>query len=301
MPTIEDYKGQIPAWCPGCGDFGILNSLKRALVELNLAPRDVLIVSGIGQAAKLPHYMRVNTFNGLHGRALSPATGAKISNGKLVVIAIGGDGDGYGEGGNHFMHTIRRNPDITLFVHNNQVYGLTKGQASPTSDIGMVTKVQHEGVMIPPFNPLAVAVALDASFVGRSFTGEPDHLVSIMKEAITNKGFSIVDILQPCVSFNKKNTFAWYKQRVKKIESGYDPTNREEAFKKSLIWPARPARLRSGGPNGHSGGGDEIPIGVIYKHSRPTFDEQVPALKKGVLIDQKLNPRAVEPLLKEFM
>src|SRR3989338_6023431 len=290
MPTLEDYKGQTPAWCPGCGDFGILNALKRALVELNLAPHQVLIVSGIGQAAKLPHYMRVNTFNGLHGRTLSPATGAKIANEKLVVIAVGGDGDSYGEGGNHFIHTIRRNPNITLLVHNNQIYGLTKGQASPTSDLGMVTKVQHEGVILPPFNPLAVAVALDASFVARSFVLEQDHLVNLMKEAITHKGFAIVDILQPCVTFNKKNTFAWYKARVRKLDATYDPTDRIEAFKKSLIWPATQM----------SGKGDEIPIGVIYKHGRPTFEEQLPALRKGALVEQKSDPRALEPLLKEF-
>ena len=147
MVTIDDYQGQVTAWCPGCGNFGILQALKKALVDLKLEPHQVLIVSGIGQASKLPHYMRCNTFNGLHGRILPVATGAKIANQELVVIGLGGDGDNYGEGGNHFLHTIRRNIDITLLVHNNRVYGLTKGQASPTSDPGFITKVQPQGVI----------------------------------------------------------------------------------------------------------------------------------------------------------
>jgi 2-oxoglutarate ferredoxin oxidoreductase subunit beta len=164
--TLEDYNNnQTPAWCPGCGDFSILKCLKQALVDLGLSPHQVLIVSGIGQAAKTPHYLRCNVFNGLHGRDIPVAVGAKIANSDLVVIAESGDGDIYGEGGNHFIHNIRRNVNIKVFIHNNQVYGLTKGQASPTSELGMVTRVQVNGVINPPFNPIAVAIALDASFV----------------------------------------------------------------------------------------------------------------------------------------
>ncbi|MEE9523798.1 MAG: thiamine pyrophosphate-dependent enzyme, partial [Thermodesulfovibrionales bacterium] len=185
------------AWCPGCGNFGILNALKEALSGLDIEPEDLVMVSGIGQAAKIPHYLRANFFNGLHGRALPPATGIKASNPGLTVIAESGDGDMYGEGGNHFIHTIRRNPDITNIVHNNMVYGLTKGQASPTSQIGFMTPVQVHGVFPEPFNPIAVAISLDASFVARTFIGDRDQTVDILKKAISHKGYALVDIFQP--------------------------------------------------------------------------------------------------------
>ncbi len=147
MPTSEDYKGQVPAWCPGCGNFQILSTIRQALVELGIEPWEVLVVSGIGQAGKLPHYIKCHTFNGLHGRTLPVATAAKLANHSLHVIAVAGDGDCYGEGGNHFLHAIRRNPNITLFVHNNQIYGLTKGQASPTTAQGTYTTIQPYGVL----------------------------------------------------------------------------------------------------------------------------------------------------------
>lgn len=285
MTTIKDFEGIQPAWCPGCGNFAILNSIKKALVELGKNPHELLLVSGIGQASKLPHYLKCNVFNGLHGRPIPSATGAKVANPDLVVIAIAGDGDCYGEGGNHFIHAIRRNVNITVLVHDNQVYGLTKGQASPTSDLGFVTKIQHEGVILTPFNPIAIAVALDASFVARSFAGDIEHLSKMIQEAVKHKGFAVVDILQPCVTFNKLNTFQWYKQRVYKIGEGdgYDPTNRLKAFEKSLEW------------------GEKIPIGIIYKKERSTFEEQIPALKKGPLVKHKLNPKRFQNLLESFL
>lgn len=269
-PLLKDYEGAASggtAWCPGCGNFGILPAIKKALVELSKRPEEVLIVSGIGQAAKLPHYMKCNTFNGLHGRAIPPATGAKLANHKLTVIAEGGDGDSYGEGGNHLVHAMRRNVDITLIVHNNQVYGLTKGQASPTSDMGFVTKVQPEGVKAEPLNPIALAVALDCSFVARSFAGDIDHLSGVIKKAIEHKGFSLVDVLQPCVTFNKVNTFAWYKSRTYKLdEVSYDSRNRVKAFEKSLEW------------------GDKIPIGVIYINERPSYESLIAQIKDNPLV-----------------
>src|SRR3990170_3759868 len=158
------YEGEL-SWCPGCGDFQILKSVEKALTSLNKKPSEVVLVSGIGQAAKLPHYMKANGFNGLHGRALPPAFGIKSFNRNLTVLVTTGDGDCYGEGGNHFIHAIRRNIDITVIVHNNQVYGLTKGQASPTSDLGFLTKVLTHGVINEPFHPLGVAIALGAGFV----------------------------------------------------------------------------------------------------------------------------------------
>lgn len=268
MPSIEDYKGQNPAWCPGCGNFSILKTLKEALVELGLSPHEVLVVSGIGQASKLPHYMKCHTFNGLHGRALPVATAARLVNHALNVIVVTGDGDCYGEGGNHLLHTIRRNVDITHFVHDNQVYGLTKGQASPTTAEGTATKTQPFGVLSEQLNPLAMAVALDASLVARGFSGDTEQLRELMKAAITHRGYALVDILQPCVSFNKLNTYEWYRERVYHLEPGYDPSDRVGAFGRSIEW------------------GDKIPTGIIYRNNRPTMEERIPVLKDSPLARQ---------------
>ncbi len=284
MATMTDYDGLTPAWCPGCGNFGILTAVKKALVELEIEPYQVLMVSGIGQAGKLPHYTRCNMLNVLHGRALPPATGAKMANPELIVIAVGGDGDGYGEGGNHFIHTVRRNHDITYLVHNNQVYGLTKGQASPTSDQGFVTRTTPDGAATP-INPIALAIAAGASFVSRGFAGDADHLVNLIKKGITHKGFALIDILQPCPSFNHKNTYGWYQKRVYKLdeEANYDPGNKAAAFDKAQEW------------------GERIPIGIIYRKELLTFEEQLPALSKGPLVKQKIEPGQVEGLLNEFL
>jgi 2-oxoglutarate ferredoxin oxidoreductase subunit beta len=284
MVSIDDYKDGETEWCPGCGNFGILDSLIRALVNLGLEPHKVLMVSGIGQAGKLPHYLKCNTFNGLHGRGLPVATGAKLANPELTVIAVGGDGDSYGEGGNHFIHAVRRNPDITLLAHDNQIYGLTKGQASPTSEPGMITKLQTHGVITTPFNPLAVAISLDCPFVARGFAGDTGHLSSLIAEAVSHPGFALVDILQPCVSFNKLNTFRWYKERVYRLEEeGHDPANRAEAFGKALEW------------------GERIPTGVIYRRDSEPFESRQPVLKKGPLAGQEYDPQALDGVLESFL
>lgn len=282
---VEDFdNNQIPAWCPGCGNWSILNCIKRALAELNIPPHKVLMVSGIGQAAKAPHYFKCNLFNGLHGRDIPAAVGAKIANKDLLVICESGDGNTYGEGGNHFIHNARRNLNIKVFVHNNQIYGLTKGQASPTSDIGMKTKVQPIGVIYPPLNPIALAIASGASFVARSFSGEPDHLVEMMKLAILHKGFALLDILQPCVTFNKINTYSWYKERVYKLSNDYDPSDIQKAFEKALEW------------------GDKIPIGVIYKRERKTYEESIPQLEGEPLYRKKKDPKEIfDSIIKEFI
>jgi 2-oxoglutarate/2-oxoacid ferredoxin oxidoreductase subunit beta len=284
MPVkIEDYNGLTPAWCPGCGNFGILSALKKALVELNLEPHNVLLVSGIGQAGKLPHYMQGNVFNSLHGRPMPPAIGAKIANRELTVIAISGDGDGYGEGGNHFIHAARRNHDITYLVHNNQIYGLTKGQTSPTSDIGFVTKITPQGAP-PPINPITLAIAAGATFLARAFAGDIDHLSSIIQQGINHRGFALIDILQPCVSFNHKNTYQWYRERVYKMEEGkeYNSSDKVTAFKKAQEW------------------GDHIPIGVFYRENRPVYESAFPALEKDILVSQPIEPLKAEKLLDEF-
>jgi 2-oxoglutarate ferredoxin oxidoreductase subunit beta len=234
MRNPFDLEGTDMAWCPGCGNFSILNILKQSLQELSISPEKLVIVSGIGQAAKTPHYLRTNFFNGLHGRALPPATAIKAANPELTVIAESGDGDMYGEGGNHFLHCIRRNPDITNIVHNNMAYGLTKGQASPTSQVGLRTPVQVKGVSNEPFNPIAVAIALDASFVARAFAADVNQTKEILRSAILNRGYSLVDIFQPCVTFNKVNTYQWFREHTYYLESTYDPSDRVAAWQRAL-------------------------------------------------------------------
>jgi len=282
MPALEDYKGRKPAWCPGCGNFSILKAFNEAMVELGLSPHEFVIVSGIGQAGKFPHYTRCHTFNGLHGRTLPVATGIKLANHSLKVFAVAGDGDCYGEGGNHLLHAIRRNIDVKLFVHDNQIYGLTKGQASPTSMQGTITKTQPFGVFSEQFNPLAMAIALNCSFVARGFAGDMEHLKALIKEAVNHKGFALIDILQPCVSFNKINTFEWYKQRVYSLSEDYNPSDKAKAFEKSLEW------------------GEKIPIGIIYKTTRASYEEQIPVIKGKPLVEQKLAFEKIQELIGKF-
>jgi 2-oxoglutarate ferredoxin oxidoreductase subunit beta len=283
MATMADYTGLASAWCPGCGNFGILKALNKALIEMGIEPHQILLVSGIGQAGKLPHYTRGNVFNSLHGRPIPPAIGAKIANSELIVIAISGDGDAYGEGGNHFLHAARRNHDITYLIHNNQVYGLTKGQASPTSDVGFVTKTTPYGAATP-VNPVALAIVSGASFVGRGFAGDIDHLTNLIKKGITHRGFASIDILQPCVSFNHRNTFQWYKERVYRLEDErYDPGDKKAALEKALEW------------------GERIPIGIIYEENLPVYEDQLPALSKSPLVRHEINPTRVEKLFAEFV
>ncbi|MDY6843962.1 MAG: 2-oxoacid:ferredoxin oxidoreductase subunit beta [Thermodesulfobacteriota bacterium] len=285
MVTLKDYEGSTEiAWCPGCGNFAILQSLKKALVTLKIEPHQILFVSGIGQAPKLPHYTHGNIFNGLHGRSIPVATGAKIANHELVVIVIDGDGGAYGEGVGHLLAAMRRNVRMTYLVHNNQVYGLTKGQASPTSDLGYVTKTTPLGAG-QSINPAALAIASDVSFFARGFAGDIEHLSGLLEMGITHHGFALIDILQPCVSFNHKNTYQWYRDRVYKVEeeNGYDPSDKATAFMKAQEWE------------------DRIPLGVIYKRERPLFEKQLPLIQEMTLVQQPSNPNQFEELLDEFM
>lgn len=280
----NDYLSAVEiAWCPACGNFGILKAIKEALVDLQLAPEKLLFVSGIGQAGKSPHYLKCNLLNELHGRTLPAAAAAKIVNPELTVIAEGGDGDGYGEGGNHFLHAMRRNVDMTYLIHNNQVYALTKGQASPTSDLGFVTKTTLGGAG-EPLNPLAVAIAANASFVARGFAGDIPFLVKIIGAAIRHKGFAIVDILQPCVSFNKINTYQYFLKRVYKLDdqTAYDPSDRVKAFEKALEW------------------GDRIPTGIFYRNERPVFEDTLWQADRIPLIKRKTDLQIVSRMIDEF-
>ena len=279
--TYETFE---TAWCPGCGNFNLLACLKEALEKLELPPRDVLVAGGIGQAAKIPQYISANGFCGLHGRAVPAAISAKIANENLTVIVSTGDGDSLGEGGNHFIHNIRRNVDVAHFIHNNQIYGLTKGQASPTTGVGQVTDVQVDGNINEPLNPILLAIACGGGFVARAFVGDKEHLTEMMKLAIRHKGYAYLDILQPCVSFNKVNTFGFYKERVYRLADDYDPTDKTAAMQKAMEF------------------GDKIPIGVIYREDKPTFHDKHPVLKEGgPLLDRPTGNDVVKQLMNELV
>ncbi len=271
-------------WCPGCGDFGILMGLKNAVVELKKEQHEIFLISGIGCSSKTPYWVKLYGYNGLHGRALPFATGLKLANHALTVIVVGGDGDGYSEGGNHFMHACRRNIDMTYIVFNNQVYGLTTGQASPTSEKGFKTKATPDPVIEEPVNPVALAIAAGATYVARAYAGDVQHLKRIIIDAVAHKGFAFIDVLQPCVTFNHHNTFDFYKQRLYKLEDEqFDFTDKAKAFVRAQEW------------------GEKIPIGLFFKVERDTYESQVPALQKEVLLKQSLDMRKqVGDVMREF-
>jgi 2-oxoglutarate ferredoxin oxidoreductase subunit beta len=263
---IKDFKGRAdPDWCPGCGDFGVLHALKQAIAELGLYPNEVLTVSGIGCSSNLPGYINTYGMHTLHGRALAVATGAQLANHRLKVIVTGGDGDGYGIGGNHFLHTMRRNVDLTYIVMDNQVYGLTTGQVSPTSIKGMTTKSTPFGSVENPINPIPLAIAAGATYVARGFTGQIRHLTELIKGGIQHKGFAVIDTFSPCVTFNRDNTHEFFKQRTQKLEDlGHDPTDFHAAMDRAYGW------------------GESIPIGLFWKREDvPSLDQLEPVLEEG--------------------
>ncbi len=269
-------------WCQGCGNFGILTALENAFKKLNLNPNQVTAVYGIGCHSHMANYLKVYNFEGIHGRTLPIATGVKIANKNLNVLAIAGDGDQLGEGANHLVHASRKNPDITCLIHNNQIYSLTVGQASPTSEKGIKTKTTPQGVVDQQLNPLALAIASGASFVARSFSGDILHLTKILIEAINHKGFSLVDILQPCVTLNYLNTFAWYRERIYRLEeTGYLPNDKNLAFAKAQEW------------------GEKIPTGVFYKEKRPTLEDNLLPTKSTILAQESLGVK-LNDILTEF-
>ncbi|MCF7935250.1 MAG: 2-oxoacid ferredoxin oxidoreductase [Synergistales bacterium] len=284
MRDLKEYELDVVdvAWCPGCGDFQIMEALKKALAEQDLKPSDVLLASGIGQAAKLPHFMKAHFFNGLHGRSISNATGFRMANPTMPVLAIGGDGDMYGEGGNHFLHTIRRNPNITNLVHNNMVYGLTKGQASPTSPLGFQTPTTPEGVVNAPVNPIALAVSLGASFVARAFSGDVEQTKETIKAAMQHEGYALVDIFQPCVSFNKVNTFKWFKDHTYYLEESYDPWDRTAALEKAFEQ-------------------ERFALGILYRCERPVFEYQLAPYgeRREALYKGRPDPGKVQRFIEE--
>ena len=286
--TAKDFKSNIdPDWCAGCGDFGVLNALQRACAELGLRPHQILTVSGIGCSSNMPGYIHAYGMHTLHGRSLAVATGAKLGNHELTVIATGGDGDGYGIGGNHFTHTARRNVDLTYMVMNNQIYGLTTGQVSPTSTQGMKTKSTPFGSIEYPINPLTSAIMNGATFVARGFSGDIKQLTDLMKKAITHKGFSLVDIFSPCVTFNLDNTNAFFKERIKKLEDeNHDTSDWKAACEKAMLW------------------GDEIYTGLFFERDdRQTLNDLEPVLRDGPLCSQPvgLSDEQAERLIQRMM
>lgn len=285
--TVKDYAGPVkPTWCPGCGDYGILTAVKQALVQVGLAPHQVLIVTGIGCGSKLPDYAHVNGFLTLHGRPLPVATGARLANHALKVLAVHGDGDSMGLGMGHFIHTARRNLEMVDLIQNNQIYGLTKGQYSPTSDPGLVTSTSPEGALETAANPAALALAAGGTFVARGFAGDVRGLADLVAQAIRHRGYALVDILQPCVTFNRKNTYDWYRERVYNLaETDHDAGDRVAAFRRAQEW------------------GDRIPLGILYQARLPTYEEQVIGLKAGPIAARtltKLSAQEVESLRVEF-
>ncbi len=309
MTDVKHFNSPDPvAWCPGCGNHALLKALKQTLAELEKKPHEVLICSGIGQAAKTPHYINVNGFNGLHGRAVPPAFAAKVANKDLTVIINTGDGDTYGEGGNHLIHSMRRNVNIAHFVHDNQIYGLTKGQASPTTRRGHKTEVQRGGsilnpessaspttrdenaseeksggVILRPVSPLALALTMGVSFVARGFVGEHDHLVGLMKAAIQHPGYALLDIFQPCVVYNKVNTFKWYKENTYMLPDDYDPSSLMGAMEKAFEWD------------------DGIPLGILYQKEKYTYHDRIETLWKGdPLVDRELKPDRVVQFFDDY-
>ncbi len=284
MADVAVFKSEVkPDWCPGCGDFGVLNALQKACADLNLNPHEVMVVSGIGCSSNLPGFFNSYGLHTLHGRSVAVAQGAKFGNHAMTVIAAGGDGDGYGIGVGHFIHAIRRNMDMTYIVMDNQIYGLTTGQTSPTTERMTKTKSTPTGSLENALNPLALSLAGGASFVARGFSGEPMHLAEIMKKAIQHKGFSHIDVFSPCVTYNKTNTYPFFKQRVYKLEDEkHNTLDFEAAMKKAYEW------------------GDRIPIGVFYAKERPVYEDGETAMMAGPLAKQPFR-QLDRSILNEFV
>ncbi len=273
--TMADFKGRVdPDWCPGCGDFGVLAAVQKALVDLQIPNHQIVTVSGIGCSSNFPGFIETYGMHTLHGRSLPVATGVKMANPDLTVLVTGGDGDGLGIGGNHLTHTIRRNVDLTYIIMDNQIYGLTTGQTSPTSRIGMKTKSTPFGNIEGPLYPITMALAAGATFVARGFSGDQKHLTDLIRQAIQHKGFSFLDVFSPCVTYNKDNTFQWFRPRVKRLEddASYDASNWIGAMEKSTIW------------------GEEIPIGKFFERTDlPALHEAEPVTQGRTMLSYPLH------------
>ena len=276
-----------PIWCPGCGDFGVFASINKAMQELGIEKQNVAIVSGIGCSSAMPHTFSTYGVHSLHGRLLPVATGLKLANHGLTVIGTGGDGDGYGIGGGHLVHSARRNIDITYIIMDNETYGLTTGQTSPTALMGHKTKSTPFGVIEMPINPIALAISAGATYVARGFSGDPVQLAQLIKGGIEHRGFALIDVFSPCVTFNKDNTFEWFRQRVYKLESqGHDPSNLDMAMQRAF----EDVKTQY----------EKIPVGLFYKVERPTYGDLEISLKDCPLVKQAAHTKEqVQSLIEE--
>lgn len=284
---VETYKGPVePDWCPGCGDYGVLRSLQTAAGKLGIQPKDLLVVSGIGCSSNLPGFINAYGIHSLHGRSVAVATGAHLANTDMKVVITGGDGDGYGIGIGHFIHAMRRNLDVTYIVMDNQIYGLTTGQASPTTTRGHKTKSTPKGNAEVPLNPMALAITAGATYVARGYTGEQKHLIDLIAGGIAHKGFALIDVYSPCVTYNKINTYPWFKERVYKLEDqDWDPSNFQNSLLKSFEW------------------GDKIPLGVLYQDQQTTYEDVEPVLQRGSLVKQPFgqNKETMDAFIEEMI
>ncbi len=281
--TLDTYQGPVrPDWCPGCGDFAVLQALKEAALELRVPPHQLMVVSGIGCSSNLPGFINAYGAHTLHGRAVPVATGIKLADTDLKVVITGGDGDGYGLGLGHLVHATRRNLDLTYIVMNNQIYGLTTGQTSPTSMLDARTKTTPRGNSELPINPLALAIVSGATYVARGFSGQPKQLARLIAGAISHQGFALIDVFSPCVTWNKVNTYGWFRQRVYDVQDDdYDPESMTGAIEKALEF------------------GDRIPTGLIFRADRPTYAESEPVLQRGPLVQQGMG--LDRPLFDELL
>jgi 2-oxoglutarate ferredoxin oxidoreductase subunit beta len=262
--TLDDYKSGVkPTWCPGCGDFGVLNAVYNGLRARGVAPEDVVLVSGIGCSSRLPFFSSTYGFHTVHGRTMPIATGIKVANPRLKVLAVGGDGDAFAIGGGHFVHAARRNLDICYVIMDNAIYGLTKGQTSPTSMVGFVTKTTPQGTPDRPVNPLQLALASGATFVARAFSGKPKELADLIVQGMEHRGFAVIDTYSPCPTFNKVNTFKFYRDQAQDLPKDHDASDVQQAW----------ARAASEDP---------VYLGVLYRsENEASFEEHIQAAQTG--------------------
>ena len=285
MTQMSDLITQCsPTWCPGCGNIAIWGAFKNAAVQKGWDNTNTAIVAGIGCHSHLINFTKLTSFEGLHGRAIPVATGIKLVNHKLNVFVFTGDGDCLGEGGNHFVHACRRNHNISIFIHDNAIYGLTTGQTSPTSPHGYKSKSTPEGNIDNPINPLTLALASGATFVARGYAGDIPTLTQLMIGANEHKGIAVLDILQPCVTFNKLYTHTYYQENIYQLGQDHNPKDKEEAFKKALEWEPK-----------------YIPVGVFYQVEEPTYESQLPQIADRSLIEIQPERKNLEDLFNKFL
>ena len=288
MATFKDFRNDVkPNWCPGCGDFSVQAAIQKACANIGLEPHELAVITGIGCSGRLSGYINSYGFHSIHGRALPLAQGVKMANNDLTVVASGGDGDGFAIGMGHTIHALKRNIDITYIVMDNQIYGLTKGQTSPSSAHGFVTKSTPKGSIEPSISPLQLAISSGATFVAQSVSSDIKELTSIIEQGMNHKGFSFINVFSPCVTYNKVNTYDWFKEHlthVNDIES-FDYKDKSKAMNAIIE---------------HDG----LVKGLIYHNSEAkSYAEQIDGYLDESLAkrDLQLDSATFDDLMKEFI